>query len=68
VYLASKPAANLPEAPPRAVGSVGFGAKFIFNHAAALKGFVDIAFHDPALGRIIDAIAQAVSSMPPIGP
>jgi hypothetical protein len=48
-----------------AVGGVAV-AVFIAHQATALKGFVDVAFHDSGLGRIIDAIAQAVSSMPPI--
>ena len=38
---------------------------FIVSNAAALKGFVDVAFHNPELVRIIDAIVQAVSSMLP---
>ena len=49
------------------VGAVGIGAiaKFIFDHADALKAFVGTAFHDPALGHIIDAIVQAASSAKP---
>jgi hypothetical protein len=48
-----------------ATGAIALSATaafFIAKEAVALKSFVDIAFRDPALGRIIDEIANAVSS------
>ncbi len=39
--------------------------KFIVDKAAELKLFLDVAFHNPALGHIIDVIVQAATSATP---
>jgi hypothetical protein len=39
--------------------------QFIVDRAAELKLFVDAAFHNPALGHIIDVIVQAATSATP---
>jgi hypothetical protein len=39
--------------------------QFIVDIAAELKVFVDAAFHNPALGHIIDVIVQAATSATP---
>jgi hypothetical protein len=40
--------------------------QFIVDRATELKVLVEAAFHNPALGHVIDAIVQAASSLPPI--
>ncbi len=50
-----------------ASGQLPATVTFIVDRAAELKVFVEAAFHNPALGHVIDAIVQAASSaMPPI--
>src|SRR5208337_2698425 len=48
-----------------ASGQLPATVTFIVDRAAELKVFVDAAFHNPALGRVIDAIVQAASSATP---
>ena len=60
IYRWSGPALIASGQLPAAVG-------FIVDMAAELKTFLDAAFHNPALGHIIDVIVQAATSaMPPI--